>query len=53
MFLIELSITQFSEYFNLKSIEKLAGFCGTFSFFECIKKGRNSAWRSARLPQRF
>jgi len=30
-FLIELSITQFSEFFNLKLIEKSTGFDGKFS----------------------
>jgi len=32
--LIELSITQFSEFFNLKLIEKFTGFGGKFSLFE-------------------
>jgi len=30
-FLIELSITQFSKFFNLKLIEKFTGFGGKFS----------------------
>ncbi|TSC91424.1 MAG: hypothetical protein CEN90_553 [Parcubacteria group bacterium Licking1014_17] len=33
-FLIELSITQFSEFFNLEIIEKLAVFGGKFSLFK-------------------
>ena len=37
-FLIELSITQFSEFFNLKLIEKFTGFGGKFSLFEFRKR---------------
>ena len=37
-FLIELSITQFSEFFNLILLEKFTSFGGKFSLFEFIKK---------------
>jgi hypothetical protein len=37
-FLIELSITQFSEFFNKFQIEKFTGFGGKFSLFEIMKK---------------
>ena len=45
-FLIELSITQFSEFFNLKLIEKLPGFGDKFSLFEFRKKNGRLITRS-------
>ncbi|HEY9584658.1 MAG TPA: hypothetical protein VJI33_03735, partial [Candidatus Paceibacterota bacterium] len=41
-FLIELSITQFSEFFNLELIEKFTGFGGNFSIFEFRKKEKTT-----------
>ena len=39
-FLIELSITQFSKFFNFKIIEKFTSFGGKFSLFEFRKRKR-------------
>jgi len=48
-FLIELSITHFSEFFNFKIIEKFTGFGGKFSLFEFRKRKKGRAIKDATL----